>query len=83
MIYCVHSYMKKVLALALFTGSLLLSQTPDITGVWRADLQKSKRMGPPVVTYLVIIGQKNESFQSPHERGSAARHGNHRDLGPA
>jgi hypothetical protein len=54
--------MKKVLASALFTGSLLLSQAPDITGVWRADLQKSKRMGPPVVTYLVIIGQKNEVF---------------------
>ncbi len=62
MIYCGHSYMKKALALALFTGSLLLAQAPDITGVWRANLQKSKLMGPPVVTYLVIIGQKNEVF---------------------
>jgi hypothetical protein len=56
--------MKKVLVLALFTGSLLLSQTPDITGVWRADLQKSKRMGPPVVTYLAIIEQKNAIFNN-------------------
>jgi hypothetical protein len=56
--------MKKVLALALFTGSLSMSQAPDITGVWRADLQKSKRMGPPVVTYLVIIEQKNAIFDN-------------------
>jgi hypothetical protein len=54
--------MQKIVALALFTGSFLLGQAPDITGVWRADLQKSKRMGPPVVTYLEIIGQKNEIF---------------------
>jgi hypothetical protein len=56
--------MKKILALALFTGSLLLSQSPDITGVWRADLQKSKRMGPPIVTYLAIIEQKNAIFNN-------------------
>jgi hypothetical protein len=54
--------MKKIAALALLTGSFLLAQAPDITGVWRADLQKSKRMGPPVVTYLAIIGQKSEVF---------------------
>jgi hypothetical protein len=56
--------MKKVLVLAVLTGSLLMSQAPDITGVWRADLQKSKRMGPPVVTYLVIIDQKNAIFDN-------------------
>src|ERR1700693_3431245 len=56
--------MKKVLVLALFTGSLLLSQAPDITGVWRADLQKSKRMGPPIVTYLENNEKKNPIFNT-------------------
>jgi hypothetical protein len=56
--------MKKLLALAISAGTLLLGQAPDITGVWRADLQKSKRMGPPVVTYLVIIEQKNAIFNN-------------------
>ncbi len=56
--------MKKLLALAVCAGSVLLSQTPDLSGVWRADLQKSKRMGPPIVTYLVIIEQKNAVFNN-------------------
>ena len=34
------------------------SQSPDITGVWKADLGKSKIAGPPVSDYLVIIEQK-------------------------
>jgi hypothetical protein len=56
--------MKKLLAIAAFASTLLLAQGPNITGVWRADLQKSKRMGPPVVTYLVIIEQKNAIFNN-------------------
>ena len=56
--------MKKLLALAAFSGTLLLSQTPDLSGVWRADLTKSKRQGPPVVTYLVMIEQKNAVFNN-------------------
>jgi hypothetical protein len=56
--------MKTLLALTLVTGSVLLSQTPDLSGVWRADLQKSKRMGPPILTYLVIIEQKNAVFNN-------------------
>jgi hypothetical protein len=56
--------MKKLLALAVLTGTAVLSQTPDLSGVWRADLQKSKRMGPPVITYLVIIEQKNAVFNN-------------------
>ena len=56
--------MKKIFALAALTGSLLFSQTPAITGVWKADLEKSKRMGPPITTYLVIIDQKNAVFNN-------------------
>jgi hypothetical protein len=56
--------MKKLLALAALTGTLMLGQTPDLSGIWRADLQKSKRMGPPVITYLVMIEQKNAVFSN-------------------
>jgi hypothetical protein len=56
--------MKQLLALAIMSGTVLLSQTPDLSGVWRADLQKSKRMGPPIVTYLVMIEQKNAVFNN-------------------
>ena len=56
--------MKTTTRFGLFTGSLVLSQTPDLSGVWKADLQKSKRMGPPVLTYLVIIEQKNAVFNN-------------------
>jgi hypothetical protein len=56
--------MKKLFALAALTSSLLLSQTPDITGVWKADLEKSKRMGPPITNYLAIIEQKNAIFDN-------------------
>ncbi len=56
--------MKKILVLAALASTVLLSQTPDLSGVWRADLQKSKRMGPPVITYLVIIEQKNAVFNN-------------------
>jgi hypothetical protein len=34
------------------------SQPPDISGVWKADLQKSKIPGPPIAEYLVILQQK-------------------------
>jgi hypothetical protein len=34
------------------------SQPPEISGVWKADLQKSKIPGPPIAEYLVILQQK-------------------------
>lgn len=56
--------MKKLLALAALTGTVMLGQTPDLSGVWRANLQKSIRTGPPVITYLTIIEQKNAVFNN-------------------
>jgi len=56
--------MKTLFASAAFASSLLLGQTPDITGVWKADLEKSKRQGPPITNYLVIIEQKNAVFNN-------------------
>ncbi len=56
--------MGKLLAVALFGASALFassetaSQQPDILGVWKADLEKSKIPGPPVTDYLVIFETK-------------------------
>ncbi len=54
--------MRKLVALAVFAASPFLAQSPsaspDIAGVWKADLQKSKIPGPPLTDYLEIIEQK-------------------------
>ncbi len=56
--------MKKLLTIVVFAAAATYAQTPDLTGVWRANLQKSQRMGPPVITYLTIIDQKNAIFNN-------------------
>lgn len=48
----------RLLAVGLFAAPLLFAQLPDITGVWKADLQQSKLAGPPVANYLEIIEQR-------------------------
>jgi hypothetical protein len=50
--------MWKIAALALFGTSLLPAASPNISGVWKADIEKSKFAGPPPSNYLVIIQQK-------------------------
>lgn len=50
--------MMRLLAAGLFGTSLLFAQSPNITGVWKADLQQSKVAGRPVTNYLEIIEQK-------------------------
>jgi hypothetical protein len=50
--------MWKIAALALFAASLLPAASPNISGVWKADLEKSKFPGPAPSNYLVIIQQK-------------------------
>jgi len=54
--------MRKLLTLAVFGTSLLTAESPNIAGVWKADLSKSKLMGPPPSNYLVIIEQKMAIF---------------------
>lgn len=43
---------------------------PDITGVWKADLQKSKLAGPPISEYLVVFEQK--TVELDHKTGEKA-----------
>ncbi|HEX4231489.1 MAG TPA: photosynthetic reaction center cytochrome c subunit family protein [Bryobacteraceae bacterium] len=58
-----------LLTAALFT-SALFAQTPNIAGVWKADIQKSKFPGPPgpqnparlPSNYLVVITQHGEKL---------------------
>lgn len=50
--------MRKTVVVALLSAVTLAAQTPDLTGVWKADLQKSKFNAPPGRTptnYLTII----------------------------
>jgi hypothetical protein len=48
---------------------MLLGQTPDIRGVWKADLQKSKVAGPPIQSYVVLIERK--TYTNPRTKETA------------
>jgi hypothetical protein len=50
--------MRKLVGLAFMSASFLCAQSPDIGGVWKADLQKSKIAGPPIKDYTAVIEQK-------------------------
>jgi hypothetical protein len=51
----------RFLAVLLLTSTALLADMPNLSGVWKADLTKSKFSGgPPPTAYLVIIEQKSE-----------------------
>ncbi len=52
--------MQKLLVSAVFTFAVFSAQaqSPNIAGVWKADLQKSKIAGPPPTEYLEIIEEK-------------------------
>lgn len=59
--------MWKKIPFAVFSATLLCAQSPEITGVWKADLQKSKLAGPPgppPSNYLVIIERKTAIFNN-------------------
>ncbi|MGH9581652.1 MAG: hypothetical protein ACRD4O_01800, partial [Bryobacteraceae bacterium] len=49
--------MRKLIPLVVFAFSAASAQTPNILGVWKADLQKSQIAGPPVTQYLAIFEQ--------------------------
>lgn len=54
--------MRKFIALAVLAGVPFIaecqSEAPNVAGVWKADLEKSKLPGPPLKDYLEIIEQK-------------------------
>jgi len=68
--------MYKHLALVAFSSCLCFSQTPDLSGVWQADLAKSKFAGPPPTQYLMIVEQ--QGVKLTELTGSAGQRGEQR-----
>ncbi|MGH9697023.1 MAG: hypothetical protein ACRD5Z_22955, partial [Bryobacteraceae bacterium] len=59
--------MLKLAALGVLGAALACAASPDITGVWKADLGKSELAGPPgplPANYLVIIERKMAMFDA-------------------
>jgi hypothetical protein len=55
--------MVRAIAVLTFTSATILSaQIPGLSGVWKADLQKSHFTGPQPTNYMVLIEQKNAVF---------------------
>lgn len=57
--------MQKFAVVALLGATMLCAQSPDLTGVWKANLSQSKipgPPGPPPVNYLVKIERKPAEF---------------------
>lgn len=72
MLYFAQS-MLKLAALGLLCVAFVYGEAPDISGVWKADLEKSKLAGPPgplPVKYLVMIERKMAMFD-PHTKEQA------------
>ncbi len=53
--------MKFRFAVVAFSVCLLSAQTPNLSGVWKANTEKSKFAGPAPTTYLMIIEQKDST----------------------
>jgi hypothetical protein len=49
-------------SVALFSVCVLFGQTPSLTGVWKANIEKSKFNGPPPTEYLVIFDQQDSKL---------------------
>src|SRR5713226_2155453 len=54
--------MKICICVAVFSVCVLSAQTPNLSGVWKANLEKSKLSGPPPTNYLVIIDQQGSKL---------------------
>lgn len=54
--------MTKLVGLAVVSASMLCAQAPNLSGVWKVDLQKSQIAGPPIKEYVAVIEQKPAVF---------------------
>jgi hypothetical protein len=68
--------MRLRLGILLFAASLLPAQTPDFTGVWKADVAKSKFAGPAPSNELMIMDQKGAMLKIAS--GVTDHHGEYR-----
>jgi hypothetical protein len=51
------------LSLLVFGAVVLSAQAPNLSGVWKADLEKSKFAGPPPANYLMVIDQQGSTLK--------------------
>src|SRR3954452_3434632 len=51
------------LSLLIFGAVVLSAQAPNLSGVWKADLDKSKFAGPPPTEYLMVIDQQGSTLK--------------------
>ncbi|MDQ2775162.1 MAG: photosynthetic reaction center cytochrome c subunit family protein [Acidobacteriota bacterium] len=70
--------MLRTICILLFGSSLLFAQSDALSGVWKADLQKSKLPGPPLKDYLEIIEQSGPKITET--TGSISEHGDSRSV---
>ena len=70
--------MFKTIASTLFGAALLCAQSNGISGVWKADLQKSKLPGPPLKDYVEIIEQSGPKITETS--ASFGEHGEQRSV---
>ena len=54
--------MKNTILLAIFVAASLFAQIPDLTGVWKADLAKSKVAGQAPQSIVMILEQKDDKL---------------------
>ena len=59
------------LSLLVFGAFVLSAQAPNLSGVWKADLEKSKFAGPPPANYLMVIDQQGSTLKEKQRRPAA------------
>ncbi|MBV9083010.1 MAG: photosynthetic reaction center cytochrome c subunit [Acidobacteriaceae bacterium] len=70
--------MSRLILIAALSGGLVSAQSPNVAGVWKADLQKSKIPGPPLKDYVEIIEQNGAKVTETS--GSFGQRGEQRSV---
>jgi len=68
----------KFLLLATASAAMLAAQTPNLSGVWKVNPEKSKFAGPPPSSYLMILDQQETKLSEKIAMGGM--HGSERST---
>jgi hypothetical protein len=69
---------KSFVAAVLFGSCVALAQSPSFSGVWKANLERSKFAGPPPTSYLMLIDQQGSKITETI--GLMGQHGEQRST---
>jgi hypothetical protein len=69
---------KSLVAAMLVSSCVALAQAPNFSGVWKANLEKSKFAGPPPTSYLMLIDQQGSKITQTV--GLTGQHGEQRSM---